>query len=224
MKGWLLGVALMTASCTHAAPSQPTAPPGAAAASVDVLDYLIGDATLWPRVGNHSQNQFVDFTVQEICWVKYGNARTFECWRWDNDYVYHVVDHAIDGNTGESYRFSDARWLPRHLTGMWTLDVSANQITWFTPACGIEARSGLFPYRQRAWIEPARDAGPDLGVRDTLVLEYQPYDPVGAAGAAEHFYFGRAAGWYEWQRSGFHDTFNRLGGPARTPMRELICP
>lgn len=165
----------------------------------------------------------MDRAQQQVCWVKYANPRTFECWRWDDDYVYHVVDHAIDGNTGESYRFSDARWLPRRLSGTWTLDVAANQITWFTVGCGVEARSGLFPYRQRAWIEPAHDAGPDLGIRDTLVLEYQPYDPVGAAGAAEHFYFGRGAGWYEWERSGFRDQFNRLGGPARTPMRELIC-
>lgn len=191
--------------------------------SVDVLDFLIGDASLWPRIGNHSQHQFVDMAQQEVCWVKYANPRTFECWRWDADYIYHVVDHAIDGNTGESYRFSDARWLPRRLSGTWTLDVAANQITWFTPACSVEPRSGTFPYRLRAWIEPARDAGPDLGARDTLVLEYQPYDPVGAAGAAEHFYFGRGAGWYEWERTGFHDMFNRVGGPSRTPLRDLIC-
>ena len=89
--------------------------------------------------------------------------------------------------------------------------MAANRITWFAPDCAVEARSGIFPYRQRAWIETGRDAGPDLGVRDTLVLEYQQYDPAGA-------------GWYEWERSGFHDMFNRLGGPARTPMRDLTGP
>jgi hypothetical protein len=155
--------------------------------------------------------------------VKYANPRAFECWRWDDEFVYHRVDHAIDGNTGESYEFSDGRWLPRHLSGTWTLDVADNHITWFDPACGVESRSGVFPYRQRAWLEPARSAGPDLGVRETLILEYQPYDPNGSAGAIERFYFARGAGWYEWERSGFHDQFNRLGGPPRVPMRTLIC-
>lgn len=106
----MMGVA---AGCSHATPVAPAAAP----AEVDVLDFLIGAPAVWPRVGNHSQNQFVDQAQQEVCWVKYGNPRTFECWRWDEAFVYHVVDHAIDGNTGESYHFSDGRWLPRHLSG-----------------------------------------------------------------------------------------------------------
>jgi hypothetical protein len=212
-------LALMAAGCSHSVPLQPTPAP----ASVDVLDFLIGSASSWPRRGSQSQNQFVDMNAREICWVKYANARTFECWRWDDEYVYHVVDHAIDGNTGESYRFSDGRWMPRHLSGTWTLDVRANEITWFDPRCRVEARSGAFPYRQRAWIESHQDAGPDLGVRETLVLEYQPYDPAGPAGDLERFFFGRDVGWYAWERSGHQSLFNRLGGPAATPMRELIC-
>jgi len=215
---YALGAALLCAACSHAAPTQPAAPP-----AIDVLDFLIGAPSLWPRVGNHSQNQSVDTVNREVCWVKYANPRTFECWRWDDAFVYHEVDHAIDGNTGESYRFSDGRWIPRRFSGTWSLDVSHNRITWFDAGCGIEARSGIFPYRMRAWVEPARDAGPELGVRETLVLEYQPYDPAGAAGAAEHFYFARNAGWYEWERSGFHDMFNRLGGPARSPLRDVLC-
>ncbi len=210
---------LMTAACGGGGAIAPTTP----SADVDVLDFLLGAPAVWPRIGTHYQGQFVDTDRQQVCWVKYGNPRTFECWRWDESYVYHLVDHAIDGNTGESYRFSDGRWLPRRFAGTWSLDVSDNRITWFDPACAVESRSGIFPYRQRAWVEHARDAGPDLGVRDTLVLEYQPYDPVGAAGAPEHFYFGRGAGWYEWERSGFHDYFDRIGGPPRTPMRDLIC-
>ena len=190
--------------------------------TVDVLDYLIGASNLWPRIGSHSQDQVVDLDRQEICWVKYANSRMFECWRWDDSFVYHVVDHAIDGNTGESYRFSDGRWLPRRLTSTWRFDVRGNRITWFDPACRVQARSGVFPYRQRVWIEP-RDAGGDLGVRDTLVLDYQPYDPAGSAGAVESFYFGRGAGWYEWDRGGFRDLFNRIGGPARTIAREAVC-
>lgn len=210
---------LFAMGCQHAPPAAPTP-----TRTIDVLDYLIGDATLWPRVGNHSQNQFVDQTNQQVCWVKYGNARTFECWRWDAGFVYHAVDHAIDGNTGESYRFSDGRWMPRRFDGDWSLDVPNNTITWFDPGCAVEtSRSGVFPYRMAAWIEPSRDAGPDLGVRDTLVLEYQPYDPLGRSGDAEFFYFARGAGWYEWDRGTARDMFNRVGGPFRTPARDILC-
>ena len=41
-------------SCSS--PAAPSAP----VASVDVLSYLLGDSALWPRVGNHGQNQIVD--------------------------------------------------------------------------------------------------------------------------------------------------------------------
>ena len=35
------------------------------ATTVDVLDFLVGDQTLWPRVGGHSQNQSVDLARRE---------------------------------------------------------------------------------------------------------------------------------------------------------------
>jgi hypothetical protein len=215
---------LVFSSCSH--PAAPTSVPG----GVDVLAYLLGDQPTWPRRGSHNQNQIVDFTRREVCWVKYGNSRRFECWHWDEDFVYHSVDHGLDGDSNESYMFTNGRWLARYLPGSatasspWTMDVAQNQLVWFDAACGVDAtRSHAFPYRQRAWFEPRRDAGSALGTRDTLVLEYQPYDPLGAAGAAEHYYLGLGAGWYEWERSGFHDFFNRPGGPA-TPMdRSVWC-
>lgn len=211
-------------SCAH--PSAPTPVP----AGVDVLQYLLGDAVTWPRLGSHAQNQIVDFTRREVCWVKYGNSRRFECWRWDDQFVYHAVDHGLDGDSNESYMLTNGRWLARYLpagttaSSPWTMDVPQNDLVWFDAACGVDpSRSHTFPYRQRAWFEPRRDAGAALGSRDTLVLEYQPYDPLGAAGAAEHYYLGRSTGWYEWERSGFHDFFNRPGGPS-TPMdRSVWC-
>src|SRR5439155_5250511 len=140
---------------------------------------------------------------------KYANPQRFECWRWDDQFVYHAVDHALDGDTSESYRFTDGRWIARHLSGEWALDVGSNQIVWFDPACRVvPEKSHLFPYRQRAWLEPGRDAGGDLGRRDTLVLEYAPYDPASGRSIAERFYFARGAGWYEWQRQDADKIFN----------------
>jgi hypothetical protein len=218
-------VLLLTLSaCSH-----PTAPTTAAPVSIDVLTYLLGDASLWPRHGSHNQEQVVDLAGREVCWVKYGNPRRFECWRWDDDYVYHAVDHALDGDSNESYRFTDGRWLPRRLPAAatadapWTLDVAQNQIVWYDAACQIvPARSYLFPYRMRAWIAPRLDAGPELGVRDTLQFDYEPYDPASPTpGARERYNLGFGAGWYEWERSGFVDYFNRVGGQA-TPMNAAV--
>jgi len=215
---------LAVASCSHPVSPSP------ASASIDVLAYLLGDAALWPRNGSHGQNQIVDLARREVCWVKYGNPRRFECWRWDDQFIYHAVDHGLDGDSNESYMFTNGRWLARYLPATvtaaapWTMDVSQNQLVWFDAACRVDAsKSHPFPYRQRAWFEPQRDAGSDLGRRDTLVLEYQPYDPVGAAGAAEHYYLALGAGWYEWERSGFRDLFNRRA-TFNSPMdRSVWC-
>jgi hypothetical protein len=103
------------------------------------------------------------------------------------------------------------------------LDVSRNHQIWFDAACHlVPARSYLFPYRMRAWIVPQADAGPDLGLRDTLVFEYQPYDPTAAApGESERYSFALHAGWYRWKRGGIVDRFERLGGRA-TPIDSSV--
>ena len=219
-----LFAALALVSCAHPTAPSPVVPP------VDVLPYLLGDASLWPRLGNQPQNQVVDLVRREVCWVKYANTRRFECWRWDDQFIYHAVDHGLDGDSNESYMFTDGHWLARYLPAIataarpWSMDVKQNQLVWFDAACHVDpSRSHAFPYRQRAWFEPSRDAGGGLGARDTLVLEYQPYDPVGAAGAAEHYYLGLGAGWYEWERSGVEVFFNRMGGPDTQMTRSVWC-
>src|SRR5256885_6204101 len=214
----LIAVVLAAAAC--AAPAAPAST--TAAAQIDVLSYLIGDAALWPRRGSQTQNQIVDATRPEVCWTKYANPRRFEGWRWNDQYVFHAIDHALDGDTEESYSFTDARWLPRFIPASataaapWTLDVADNVVVWFDAACRKDAsRSHSFPYRLRAWLEPQVDGGGDIGVRDTLVLEYEPYDPAKATAVSpERFYFARGAGWYRWQHAGSVVLFNRIGGPA----------
>jgi hypothetical protein len=221
-----LAAALLT-GCLAIACQQALAP-SPAVETVDVLDFLIGDAALWPRVGSHYMNQIVDPARREVCWVKYFNPRRFECWRWDDAYVYHETDNAIDGNTGESYHFSDGRWMPRRLPigpgGQWSLDVTANQLKWFTPRCAVDAdRSGAFPYRQRAWFEAGVDAGGDLGIRDNIVLEYAPYDPATGSTHPERFYFARGAGWYRWQRGDAESLFLRTTGTGVAMNRDVWC-
>ena len=120
---------------------------------LDVLDFIVGSPDTWPRYGGQWQHQVVGLSKREVCWVKYGNPRMFECWRWDDEWIHHHVDHGIDGGTGESYEFTDGRWLPRWLDedGVWSLDVSGNRIRWFEPDCRLsESKSREQPYRLRA--------------------------------------------------------------------------
>jgi hypothetical protein len=190
------------------------------AATVDTLTFVVGDPSLWPRRGTQFQDQIVDRVRREVCWVKYRDARTFECWRWDDRWIYHEVDHALDGDaTGRSYRFSDGRWLPRRLSGVWTLDLPRNRAIDVSPDCREQSRP--FPYRMRAHVDSASDLGGSIGTRSTLVLEYQPYalGQPPAPETIERFSFAEGAGWYAWESTRGSARFDMLGGPAMTRGR-----
>ncbi len=177
--------------------------------AVDTLDFILGESSSWPRVGSQQQDQILE--ANRVCWVKYGDRTMFECWRWDQSWVYHEVDHGLDGHTGESYRFTDGRWLPRFLpaTG-WSQDMADNHIRWFDAQCRMTEHgeragmplTGLFPYRQTATVQG-----------DTLVLEYEPHAP-GQTGAVERFLFKRKMGWYRWESARGSAWFDRPGGQS----------
>jgi hypothetical protein len=216
-----VAVALAASACTHSV-AAPTPRPDANAA--DVLAYIVGQPDQWPRVGDQAQHQVVDWLARQVCWVKYANPNRFECWGWDDEWVYHLVDHALDGNSGESYRFTDGRWVPRFIshTEPWALEFPGNRIRWFTNSCtevrgpqGIRVDDGpnLYPMSQQAWFETL-DAGRELGVRDVLVLSTASYVPGKPPGPPEKFYFARGAGWYKWESVRGTRLFDRKGGPA----------
>jgi hypothetical protein len=198
-----------------APPAQPSPPPPVSPV-IDVVPFLVGDRETWPRYGSQWQDQIVDLTRRQVCWAKYGNSRMFECWRWDDEWVYHVIDHGLDGGRGGAYRFTDGRWLPRYLpTSGWSLDLTGNRIRRFDAACTETAGVDPFPYRVRAWFEPGVDIGGDLGVRDVVVLEYGVHPVDATVGLTERFYLARGAGWYLWTRSdGVRVVFARRGGPV----------
>jgi hypothetical protein len=192
------------------------APVAPAPQPIDVLDFVVGDAALWPRFGNQHQHQVAG--PSRVCWTKYTLPWMYECWRWDAQWIYHEVDHGIDDRRWEHYMFSDGRWLPRQLVPGQTFEliVAGNRITWVDADCVAQPERPA-PYRVRAWYEARFDAGGDLGVRDVVVLEYQP-DPANApAGTAEHFYFARGGGWFLWTRGEARVVFNQIGGVVRQP-------
>jgi hypothetical protein len=219
--GRFLLLTAVLASCPGCASA--TRPSPISSTLVDVLPYLVGDRETWPRYGSQWQHQIADLSRQQVCWTKYGNPAMFECWRWDDQWVYHVIDHGLDGGRGGSYRFTDARWMPRRVPASgWSLDLPANRVRRFDATCREDpARAEAFPYRVRAWHEPQVDIGGDLGVRDVIVLEYQTYQPGEAvSGLAERFYLARGAGWYLWTRGdGVRVAFTRRGGPVVSTIR-----
>src|SRR5688572_5478905 len=103
MRSRVLGVGLVFMAVVLAACA--TAPSDA---TIDVLDYVLGAPETWPRFGptNHHQHQTI--VGDRVFWTKYTLGWSYEAWRWDEAYVYHAVDHAIDGNRRwEHYIFSD---------------------------------------------------------------------------------------------------------------------
>lgn len=205
-------ICVACAAGSGTAPSAPRIDP-----TVDVLDFVLGDQALWPRFGDQHQHQIVDGS--HVCWTKYTLGWMFECWRWDDQWIYHEVDHGIDARRWEYYSLSDGRWLPRRLAlgTTWSLDVSDNRVRWVNASCEPQPERDM-PYRMRARFALAFDAGGDLGVRDVLILEYQPDPEHAANGTLESFYFAKGAGWFMWTRSdGVRVAFNQIGGIARPP-------
>ena len=208
-------IAALWVGCASNSSTSPSTSPNAS--TVDVLDFLVGDQALWPRFGDQSQDQNIQGS--HVCWTKYSLRWMFECWRWDDQWIYHEVDHGIDGQRWVHYTLSDGRWLPRHLTigSVWTLNVTDNYVRWVDADCHPQPERPM-PYRMSAHVEPAFDAGGDLGRRDTIVLEYQPDPEHATTGTLESFYLAKGAGWFMWRRSdGVHIAFNRVGGLARQP-------
>jgi hypothetical protein len=186
--------------------------------TVDVLGFVIGDARLWPRLGTQLQNQQVDLSRREVCWTKYGRANAFECWRWDDRWIYHEVDHALDGDrTGRSYRFTDGRWLPRRLPigQPWALDLANNQIVQVSADC-VASAPAPFPYALTAHIEAPQVISPDLGTRAVLVLTYAPHVLGAQAAEPETFRFAEGAGWFAWSSVRGAARFDRLGSASVT--------
>jgi hypothetical protein len=212
---WVIVALFAAAACARQ-------PIGRPAPTVDVLDFVLGDASMWPRTGTQTQDQRVDMDRREVCWVKYGRPRAFECWRWDDRFVYHEIDQAVDGRPGASYRFSDGRWLPRRLPldRDWTMDLMRNTITTYDAAC-VASEPALFPYRVTAHLEAAQFVSPDLGRRAVLVLEYAPHAIGAPAAEPETFRFAYGAGWFAWSSIRGAARFDTVGGPRR--RRTSFC-
>jgi len=84
LSGSLLLVTTL-AACTEA--SNAATAPSPSQPAIDVLDFVVGDPSTWPRTGTQFQTQLVDRGAHSVCWVKYARADMFECWRWDDQWI-----------------------------------------------------------------------------------------------------------------------------------------
>jgi len=85
---WLLTalpVVAVIVGCTPATGFEPS--PRPQTSTVDVLAYVVGETSRWPRIGTQLQAQIVDVSARSVCWVKYGRPDMFECWRWDDQWL-----------------------------------------------------------------------------------------------------------------------------------------
>lgn len=192
---------------------------------IDLLPFLVGEASTWPRDGDHYMHQTWD--GRNLHFLKFGAtpAGSTFCDTWerlvlDGDQFYLREDRSQSG--AGIYSFHPGTAFKRRMrVGEW-VNVSNNVLQRYEKGtCRVIDQHPL-PYRLglvEAWL--TFDCGGDLGVRDVVKCSY---DPGSDKDSIEHFWYARGAGWFRWQEQRQDDpskthttTFNRIGGQALTP-------
>jgi hypothetical protein len=195
---------------------------------IDLFPYLVGDASTWPRHGDHYMHQVWD-GQRNLHFLKFGpvaeGSTIGDAWErlvLDGDQFYLREDRSQSG--AGIYSFHPGTAYARRMTvGQW-IDVPDNVLQRYEKGtCRVIDQHPL-PYRiglVEAWKH--FDCGGDLGIRDVIKCSY---DPGGQHDTIEHFWYAKGAGWFRWQEqrqddpSRTHTTsFNRIGGQALTPTQ-----
>lgn len=213
-----------------------SAPRAADERRYDLLRFILGDASTWPRRGpTHPMHQISRGRIFHF--AKFADPNAYETWAYDDNWIYHLED----ASNLETYAFGDPRWFPRYMQiGEHRAFDSGPHETIFRRR-GTCAAIRREPFRRRMWLQAIYDSfdwGPDLGVRETAVVAY---DPTGGAYAhdrgIELGYYAAGAGSvrWEWYRSdmvypsrgasaqfpalarGARSDFYLVGGPETTP-------
>ena len=233
------------AACQLYAPPAPPRPIGpvsgarpADGRSYDLLAYLVGHPSTWPRKGpTHPMHQVIRGGL--VYFVKFGDiapgGEPHETWAFDANWLYHLED----ASSGDPYSFTDQRMWPRRMAigEAKAFDTGPHESVWRTRATCVESRRE--PFRRKMWLWAVYDRfywGPDLGERATIVLVYDATAGIHAPGRnIELGYYALGAGSCRWEsyrsedvyRTGqavfresevaMRSDFYRLGGPAVQP-------
>jgi hypothetical protein len=194
---------------------------------IDLFPYLVGDASTWPRHGDHYMYQVWD--GRNLTFLKFGpvaeGSTLGDNWErlvLDGDQFYLREDRSQSG--AGIYSFHPGTAYARRMTvGQW-IDVPDNILQRYEKGtCRVIDQHPL-PYRiglVEAWTH--FDCGGDLGIRDVVKCSY---DPGNRNDTIEHFWYARGAGWFRWQEQRQDDptrthtqSFNRIGGVPLTPTQ-----
>lgn len=202
----------------------------------DLKSYLIGSPATWPRGGpTHAMHQHLG-PGELFHFVKFDNPEAYETWAYDDNWIYHLEDAS-----SHPYSFDDPRWFPRRMkVGQeFAFDTGEHQTTFRERTTCQQLRKE--PFRRKMWVQaiyPAFDWGPDLGIRETMVIAYDPTAGIHIPQrGVELGYYARGAGSvrWEWYRSdmvykngraeftdaarGARSDFYLRGGKALAPKR-----
>ena len=163
--------------------------------------------------------------------MKYGNPRRFECWRWDDEFIYHAVDHGArrrQQRVLSIHRRPLAGAIPagdRHRRG--AVDASTCRRTIWS---GSTRRAGRIrrartPFRIACARGSSRGATPDPICASATRSSSSTSRTIRRRRARRtRAVFNRPRRRVvRWERSGFVDLFNRLGGPRVQMDRSVWC-
>jgi hypothetical protein len=194
---------------------------------IDLLPYIVGETSTWPRHGDHYMHHVWD--GRNLHFLKFGpmsEGSTF-CDNWerlvlDGDQFYLREDRSQSGAGAYSFHPGTA-FRRRMKVGEW-IDVPNNVLQRYDPkTCEVIDQHPL-PYRiglVEAWKH--FDCGGDLGVRNVIKCGY---DPGNRHDTIEYSWYADGASWFRWQEQRQDDptkthtqSFNRIGGVALTPTQ-----
>jgi hypothetical protein len=165
----------------------------------DLMDYLIGDPGLWPRTGTHPMHQHLGPGLL-FHFVKFDNPEAYETWAFDDNWVYHLED--ASGHHSGPYSFLDPRWFPRRMKiGQSRGFDSGEHETVFRERSNCQPIR-TEPFRRKMWLHavyPAFDWGKDLGIRETIVVAYDPTGGFHEGRGVELGYYAKGAGSVRWE-------------------------
>lgn len=170
---------------------------------LDMLDYFFGRGDGTPRTGSHPIQITRHDRERWAIITKFGRAQDIECYRWDDQWIYHHFDRTNREFEPHGYYFTDGRWLRRFMRVGDRIEVSQNWKVSLEAGCQDGPRR-RFPYTMELLRRhPHFDCGGDLGVQDVIVVKYDPRPVVPEGdrrpGGYELGYHARDLGVVAWE-------------------------
>jgi len=189
----------------------------------DVWRFVVGEADAWPRTGQRGEamhcHRTDDGQGSESAWfVKSNSPIGWERWALRDGAIWHCEDHSGNDQQlhGESYQFSDGRWLNNTMQVGEVIDRrDSNRLRWYRD--GAWTPWEKFPYK----VTLASHRTYSDGHEEITVV----YDPGGDQDSYEVYSMRSDRGWDTWSLYDQHDdellhcgTWPNRGGHVVVPV------